>query len=91
MNVMPTCCWMRLELDLHLLAQLEVEGAERLVEEQHPGPVDERAGEGDALALAAGQLAGLAAVVALQADHPQGVLRPARSRSALATLRTTRP
>ncbi len=27
----------RLELDLHLLAQLEVERAERLVEQQHPG------------------------------------------------------
>ena len=26
----------RLELDLHLLAQLEVQGAERLVQQQHP-------------------------------------------------------
>ena len=42
-----------LELELHLLAQLEVEGAERLVEEEHGGPVDERAGERDALLLAA--------------------------------------
>ena len=46
----------RLELDLHLLAQLEVEGAERLVEQQHLGPVDQRAGQRDALALPAGQL-----------------------------------
>ena len=38
-----------LELDLHLLAQLQVEGAQRLVEEQG-GPVDERPGEGDAAA-----------------------------------------
>ena len=46
----------RLELDLHLLAQLEVEGAERLVEEQHLGVVDERPGERDPLALAAAEL-----------------------------------
>src|SRR5207247_4340175 len=45
-----------LEEELHLLAQLQVERAERLVEEQHLGPVDERAGEGDALALAAREL-----------------------------------
>ena len=46
----------RLQLDLHLLAQLEVERAERLVEQQHARAVDERARERDALALAAGQL-----------------------------------
>ena len=45
-----------LELDLHLLAQLEVERAERLVEQQHAWPADERAGQRDALALAARQL-----------------------------------
>ena len=45
-----------LELDLHLLAQLEVERAEGLVEQQHLGAVDEGAGERDALALAAGEL-----------------------------------
>ncbi len=61
----------RLELDLHLLAELEVERAERLVEEQHAWPVDERAGESDALALAARELARLALLVALQADHPE--------------------
>ena len=49
-----------LELQLHLAAQLEVEGAERLVEEQHLGVVDQRAGDGDALLLAAGELVRLA-------------------------------
>ena len=43
----------RLELGLHLLAQLEVQGAERLVEQQHLGLVDQRPGERDPLALAA--------------------------------------
>ena len=49
-----------LELQLHLAAQLEVEGAERLVEEQHLRVVDQRAGDGDALLLAAGELVRLA-------------------------------
>ena len=66
----------RLELDLHLLAELEVERAERLVEEQHARPVDERPGERDALALAAGQLARLALLVALEADHPERLGHP---------------
>ena len=49
-----------LELDLHLLAQLEVERAERLVEQQHLRAVDDRARERDALALPARELRGLA-------------------------------
>ena len=81
----------RLELDLHLLAELEVERAERLVEEQHARPVDERAGERDALALAAGQLARLARLVALEADHPQRLGDARRRAPPSATLRTIRP
>jgi hypothetical protein len=42
-----------LQLDLHLLAELQVEGAERLVEEQDAGPVHQRSGQRDALPLAA--------------------------------------
>ena len=45
-----------LELDLQSLAQLQVERAERLVEQQHLGEVDERARQRDALLLAAGEL-----------------------------------
>ena len=47
-----------LELDLHLPAQLQVERAERLVEQQHLRAVDQRAGQCDALLLAAGELRG---------------------------------
>src|SRR6185437_16701618 len=50
----------RLQLELHLLAELEVEGAERLVEEQHARVVDERARERDPLLLAARELPRLA-------------------------------
>ena len=46
-----------LELDLHLAAQLEVERAERLVEQQHARPQHERARQRDALLLPAGELA----------------------------------
>ena len=45
-----------LQLELHLLAQLHVERAERLVEQQRGGPVDERARERDPLLLAAREL-----------------------------------
>ena len=45
-----------LELDLQLLAQAQVERAERLVEQQRARAVDQRAGERDALLLAAGEL-----------------------------------
>ncbi len=45
-----------LQLDLHLPSQLEVEGPQRLVEEQHVRTVDDRAGQRDALLHAARQL-----------------------------------
>ena len=53
---MPTCCWSAAQLGLHLLAQLQVEGAQGLVEEQHAGPVHEGPGQGHALPLAAREL-----------------------------------
>ena len=42
------------ELELHLLAQREVKGRERLVEEENGRPGDERARQRDALRLTAG-------------------------------------
>ncbi len=42
------------QFDLELLAQFEVEGGERFVEEEHLRFVDDGAGEGDALFLSAG-------------------------------------
>ena len=70
-----------LELDLELRAELEVEGAERLVEEQHVRPVHERAGERDPLLLAAGQLVRLALLVAGEVDELERLADPsARSR-----------
>ena len=59
----------QLQLDLHLLAQLAVERAERLVEQQHAGPVDQRAGDGDALLLATRHLPRLALGELGHLDH----------------------
>ena len=60
---------MRLSSTWSALAELEVEGAERLVEEQHVGPVDERPGQRHPLLLAAGQLVRLALLVAGEMDE----------------------
>ena len=49
-----------LELDLHLLAQLQVQGAQGLVQQQHLGVVDQGPGDGHPLLLAAGEGVGLA-------------------------------
>ena len=67
--MIPTSRWIALELDLHLLAQLEVEGAERLVEQQDLRVVDDRAREGDALTLAAGELCRLPGAETAEAHH----------------------
>ena len=58
-----------LQLQLHLLAQLQVERAQRLVQQQHARMVDQGAGERDALRLAARQLRRLALLEALQLDQ----------------------
>ena len=64
----------RLQEELHLLAQLEVERAERLVEEQDPRAVDDRPREGDALALAAGELDRPAVAEAGETHHLERLL-----------------
>ena len=60
MKVRPDLGLDALELDLHLAAQLEVERAERLVEQQHLRVVDQGPGQRDALLLPAGELGRLA-------------------------------
>ena len=59
------------QLELGLPAQLLVERGERLVEQQHARPLDQRARERDALALAAGQLVRLACGEAFEPDQRQ--------------------
>ena len=62
-----------LELQLHFLAQLQVQCAQRLVQQQDLRFVDQAAGDGHALLLAAGHLADAAALKALQAHDLQHV------------------
>ena len=49
-----------LDLEPHLGAQLGIEVGERLVEQEHADLLDQRPADGDALALAAGELRRLA-------------------------------
>ena len=66
------------DLELHGLAQLAVERAERLVEQQQPRIEDDGAGERHALLLAARELARQALLVAREFDQRQRLGRPAR-------------
>ena len=61
------------DLDAHLLPQLGVEVGQRLVEQQHVGPEDERARQRHPLLLAARKLARQALAQMLEADQPQGL------------------
>ena len=56
MKVMPTFSCSCDELEAHRLAQLGVERRKRLVQQQHPRPLHQRARQRHALALAAGEL-----------------------------------
>ena len=56
-------------LDLHLLAQLLVEGRQRLVHQQDARLEDDGAGQRHALPLAAGQLVHLALAEPRELDH----------------------
>ena len=72
-----------LELDLHLAPELEIERAERLVEQQHARAQHERAGQGDALLLAARELARPAIGIAAQLHEVERLLRQAPPLGAL--------
>ena len=67
-----------------LFANFGVEGAERLVEQQHSRLVRQRTGERDALLLTAGQLARQALVVTFERDELQQLGAPASALGARA-------
>ena len=50
---MPTRLLDCLEFDLHLLAQFQIQCAERLIEKQHFGMIDQGPGKSDPLTLSA--------------------------------------
>ena len=63
-----------LKLQLHVLAHLQVEGSQRLVEEQKLRLVDDGACYGYALLLSARQRVDITILVVAHVDHAQGVL-----------------
>ena len=59
----------RVEFDQHSLTELEVERGERFIEQQNFGFADERAGDGDTLALTAAELSGFLALMPDELDE----------------------
>ena len=78
------------QLGLQALAQFQVQCAERLVEQQHAGLVDERASDGHPLRLAARQFADRTLGERSEADQLEGLLARVH-RSRLATRAIRRP
>ena len=78
-KVMPSWRCSAFSSDLHLLAQLQVERAERLVEQQHMRLVDQRARQRHPLALAARQLRRAALADARQSHQGQQLVGAPRA------------
>ena len=72
-----------LQLGAHLLAQLGVERADRLVHQHRLGPPHQRAADGDALHVAAGQRRGPLVEQVLDAQRLGHLAHRARSTLAL--------
>ncbi len=66
------------EFGLQPLAQFQIQGTERFIEQQHAGPVDQGAGDRDALSLSAGQLARPAGRRKFPGRPDRGLLGPGR-------------
>ena len=64
------------DLDPHLDAEHGVEVGQRLVEEEDLRLADQRPADGDALALAAGELGGLAIEELLELEHLRDLVGP---------------
>ena len=78
MNVAPSWRWIGAQLQLHVLAELEVERREGLVEQQDLGLGRQRPGERRALDLAAGQLGRPARAETLEPDEREQLFHPSR-------------
>ncbi len=74
MKVNPQRLLQRPQLELHFFAKLLVERPQGLIQQQHLRPLDQGARQGDALALAAGQLVGPPVAEPLQFDQFKGCI-----------------
>ena len=61
------------ELILHVLAQLQIQGAQGLVQEEHAGLVHNGPGDGDPLLLSAGEGGHVPVFIAGEIDQLQGI------------------
>ena len=68
------------QLDLHFFAQLQIERAQRLIEQQHLGLIDERTRQRDALTLAAGKLRRAAFALHAELHEVEHLARALRAR-----------
>ena len=84
-------CPQREQLGAQVLGGEHVERGERFVHEQRVGFDDERAGEADALAHAAGELLGVGGLEAVEADEVDRALGAVAAFGCAATLRASRP
>jgi hypothetical protein len=75
-----------LQLRLHVLSELQVERAERLVQQEHLRAVHDRAGERDPLALPAGELGWLPALETAELDELECLGRALRAFAAFHAL-----
>ena len=62
-----------LQFHLHVFAHFEVQGSERLVQQQYFGFVDDSSGDGYALLLSAGEGVHVAVLIVCHAHHAQGL------------------
>ena len=91
MNVRPTRLLDRPQLVAHVLAQLEVQRRQRLVQQQDLRLDRERPGDRDPLLLAAGQLVDPLGALVAQRHQVQQAFGPFCRRSEAATPRTRKP
>lgn len=71
----PECLLKFFQLDLHLFTQFQIERAQRFIQQQHAGFIDQRTRNGNALTLAARKLRRLARNGKAQPDLFQRLLR----------------
>ena len=73
MKVMPSSFFQTYQFILHILAELQVQGAQRLIQQENPWFIDDGSCDGDTLLLAAAQGCYLTVFITVQVYQFQGV------------------
>lgn len=72
----PTSDWICFNSICICSRSFQVQSSERLVEQQHPGPIDDCPGKRYPLTLSTGKLGRTALVMGFQSHHVQGLAHP---------------